>query len=258
MLIDTHAHLNFEAFQEDWQEVAQRALDGGVVSIINVGSNLETSKKAVAIAGKNMFAAVGLHPIHVGEERFPKVVFNELAKNKKVVAIGETGIDLFRNVGTLAKQKEVFLKSIALANDRKLPVIVHCRNAKEEVRALLQNNMPSYGAVLHCFSEDWSFAQQLLKLGLYISFTAHITLNNISPATLEALKNIPLSRIMIETDSPYILPRKQKNKKIKRNEPLFVSEVAHKIAQVKNISFEQVAQQTTKNAIGFFGLRNRS
>ncbi|MBP6930062.1 TatD family hydrolase [Patescibacteria group bacterium] len=254
MLIDTHAHLNFEAFKNDWEEVARRAFDGGIVSIINVGSNLETSKKAVAIAGNNMFAAVGLHPIHADDEYFPQEIFSKLATNKKVVAIGETGIDLFYHKNNLKKQQQVFLKSISLANSVQIPIIVHCRNAKNEVFSILQKNMPQRGAVLHCYSEDWPFAQKLLKLGMHISFTANITQNSMVPGTLEAVKNIPLNKIMVETDSPYILPRIQKNKKIKRNEPLFVKEVAQKIAQIKGISFSEVAQQTTENAVRFFGL----
>lgn len=264
MYIDSHSHLNFNAFNKDWQEVAQRAFDSDVKGIVNVGSNLETSKKAIEIAGIHsrnklqdgkLFAAVALHPVHVDDETFDIKKYEELANNESIVAIGETGIDLYHSQSTLEKQKEVFISSIKLANKNQLPVIIHNRNAKNEVLSILHSNAPGYGGVIHCFSEDWDYAKKILDLGLNLSFTATVTLNNIEQAVLDVVKNTPLNRMMIETDSPYIVPKRQKNKKIKRNEPAYVIEVAERIADIKNISVDEVAKQTTQNAIKFFGLK---
>lgn len=264
MYIDSHCHLNFNVFNEDWQEAAQRAFDSDVKGIVNVGSNLKTSKKAIEIArihsrnklqdGK-LFAAVALHPVHVDDETFDIEKYEELANNDSVVAIGETGIDLYHDQSTLEKQKEVFAASISLANKRQLPVIIHNRNAKNEVLSILQSDIPKHGGVIHCFSEDWEYAKKILDLGLNISFTATVTLNNIGQEVLDVVKKTPLNRMLIETDSPYIIPKRQKNKKIKRNEPAFVIEVAERIADIKNISVDEVARQTTQNAMELFGLK---
>lgn len=280
MYIDTHAHLNFKAFQNDYKKAIKRAFDNNVKGIINVGSNLSTSLEATRIAheyDKNTnehewkdsdadkhegaWAAIGLHPIHVKDENFDFNKYLELARDKKVVAIGETGIDLYHNKSTVAIQRDVFEKSFSIANQLRKPVILHCREGEEDMRAWLmgQNNLPR--GVFHCFSGDMNFAEFVLDLGFLISFTGVITFiphqNKFgtgqakNPKTLEVIKNIPLDKIMIETDCPYLSPETYRGK---RNEPSYVIEVAKKIAEIKKISLGEVEKQTTINAIKLFNL----
>jgi len=285
-MIDSHCHLNFKAFKNDWQQVAERAFNSGVKGIINIGSQLETSKKAVKIARQyqdhiiedgKLLTAIGLHPIHVADEEFDISKYEDLIKqchceeqsdvailsslnlkpltlNSCVVAIGETGIDLYHNPENINAQREVFIESIDLANKNKLPVIIHNRQAGEEILEVIENHQPRYGGVMHFFSENWQYAQKLFDLNILISFTGAITLNNVDDKTIEVINKAPLDKILIETDAPYVVPRRQKNKKIKRNEPAFVVEVAQKIAEIKNIDLAEVESQTTQNTIDLFSL----
>lgn len=254
MYIDTHAHLNFKAFKDDYKEAIKRAFDVNVKGIINVGSNWETSKKAVEIAheyGNEMiYAAIGLHPIHVRDEDFDFNRYLELAKDKKVVALGETGIDLFHDKTTIDVQKNVFEKLLKIAAQVKKPVILHCREGEEDMRAWLigQQNLPK--GVFHCFSGDLNFANFVLDLGFLISFTGVITFSK-DPKIPKVIKNIPLEKIMIETDCPYLTPVSHRGK---RNEPAYVVEVAKKIVEIKNIPLSKVEKITTQNARDLFNL----
>ncbi len=262
MLVDTHCHLNFKAFNSDWREVAQRAFDAGVKGIINVGSNYDTSVRVVELArqyygGKiddgKLYAAVGLHPIHVADEDFSIGAYKELAQDPTVVAIGETGLDLFHNPHTLDRQKDVLIEYLALASELNKPVIIHNRQAGAEVLEVINavNNLPR--GVMHFFSEDWAYAQKLLELGFYLSFTGAITLGSIGADTIEVIKKVPLDRVMIETDAPYVVPQRYKDKHITRNEPAFVAEVAHRLAEIKKVEVDEIARLTTQNAIELFG-----
>ena len=269
MLIDTHAHLNFEAFENDWRETAKRALDAGI-QIINVGSNLETSKKAVEIAEEfpdGVYAAVGLHPIHVLDEEMKIEEYKKLAAHPKVVALGEIGLDYFRmptsirpeGAGASAEgkqikspeeiknlQKEVLLEFLKLSAETKLPVIVHCRDAHADLIDLLEkfNKIKGFDArgVMHCFSGSFDEARRYLNLGFLISFTGVITFAHYEG---EALAKISLNKIMVETDCPYLTPEPHRGK---RNEPLFVEFVAREVARVKNETYEEVERITTENA----------
>lgn len=264
MLIDTHCHLNFKPFKSDWESVANLAFGADVRGIINVGSNIDTSARAVEMArgyrdrklsdGK-LYAAVGLHPIHVGDEDFDIGKYRKLASDPTVVAIGETGLDLFHSPKSLDQQKEVLIEFLSLAREVDKPIIIHNRQAGAEILEVLDatENLPR--GVMHFFSEDWAYAQKLLELGYYLSFTGAITLDNIGADTVEVIKKVPLDRIMVETDAPYVVPRHQKDQGIKRNEPAFVVEVAERIAKIRGISIEKVANQTTQNAIVLFGLK---
>jgi len=262
MYIDTHAHLNFKKFEADYKEVINRASAAQVKGIINVGSNLETSKKAVDIANeypKGVYASIGLHPIHVKEvypersrgEEFIESDFEKLAKNKKVVAIGETGLDYYYNRATAAAQKELFRKHIKIAQKFSKPLILHSRDAGEDVLSVLMEEKVDVSAVMHCFQENWGFAKVILDMGYYISFTGLITFAK-NYDTFEVIQNMPLERLLIETDCPYMTPEPYRGK---RNEPAYVIEVAKKIAEIRKISIEEVAEQTSKNAIELFGLR---
>ncbi len=265
-MIDSHCHLNFKAFKNDWHEVAQRALHANVEKIINIGSNLETSHRAIEISQEmpdNLYAAIALHPIHVDGEKFsarggPALGWDISAFEKiitpEVVAIGETGIDLYHSPDSLEAQRKVFIEFIGLANKYHLPVIIHNRGAGVEVLDVLSDNHPQYGGVMHFFSEDWQYAQKLFDLGIIISFTGAITLDNIARQTIEVIEKAPLGKIMVETDSPYVVPEPMKTNGEKRNEPANVIEVVKRIAEIKKVDVSEVVSQTTQNAIDLFRL----
>jgi len=252
MFIDTHSHLNFKAFKNDYAQAIERALNTDVKKIIIPSSNLETSKKAVKIAKEydNIYAAVGLHPIHIKDEDFVEDAFIKLSKSKKVVAIGETGLDYYHDRTNAEMQKEVFSKHLKLASRLNLPVIIHCREAGDDILSILTGQNPLPRGVFHCFSENWQFAQVVLEMGFYLSFTGIITFTK-NQETFEVIQNTPLEKILIETDSPYLTPESRRGE---RNEPAYVVEVAKKIAELKKIPMEEVENQTTQNAIELFKL----
>lgn len=278
MLIDTHAHLNFNAYKDDINEVVKRTLAADM-KVINVGSQFSTSERAVKMAQEHqgqMFAAVALHPIHLHEtyvdeveipfksreEKFVEDDYEKLAQEKAVVAIGECGLDYFHmpeevsEIEFINKQKEVFVRHISLAKKLDLPIILHCRSSRPEPdRAYLEMleilKQESFSrAVIHCFSASLDTAKKYLDAGLMISFTGIITFPN-AKALLPVVEYAPIDRIMIETDAPYLAPQPVRGK---RNEPLYVKYVAEKIAEIKNISFNQVEKKTSENAIKFFNL----
>lgn len=256
MYIDTHSHLNFKSFKDDWQDAVKRAHDVNVMGIINVGSNLETSKKAIEIAHKykkGVYAAVGLHPIHVKKEDFNYQEYLVLAQDKKVVAIGETGIDLYHDKTTIDLQRDALEKSLRIASSVNKPVIIHNREADEEIYPILLGHKFLPKGVVHCFSSDWEYAKKMLDFGFLISFTGVITYSK-NPKTFEAIKNIPLDKIMIETDCPFLAPTEYRGT---RNEPAYVIEVAKKIAEIKGINLDEIEKQTTLNAIKLFNLRSK-
>lgn len=273
MLIDTHAHLNFEAYNGDWKEVVKRALDKDIW-MINVGSNLETSQKAVEIAETfphGVYAAVGLHPIHALDEKFDIAEYEKLATHPKVVAIGEVGLDYFRlptsirpeQAGEMitgrqiktpndikSLQKEIFEQFFKISTKLKLPLIIHCREAHHDLIKILENFNKPRGTdakgVMHCFSGSWDDALHYLNLNFLISFTGVITFAHYEG---EVLKKVPLNKIMVETDCPYLTPEPYRGQ---RNEPTYVEFVAREIARVKEIRYEDVIEQTTNNALCLF------
>lgn len=277
MLIDTHAHLNFNSFKNDTDEVIDRAIKNNTW-LINVGSQIDTSRRAVAIAGKykeGVYAAVGLHPIHLIEsdyvdpeedvefktkaEEFDFEKYKELAQNNKVVAIGEMGLDYYHlpKTGDVKqiknKQKKTFLAQLNLAIKLDLPTIIHCREAHKDLFFLLEDVQRKFPdkklkGVVHCFSGSWQDGQKYLEMGLLISFTGVITY---SDSYNKVILNTPLEKIMVETDCPYLAPVPYRGQ---RNEPLYVKYVAERIAEIKGVSFTKVAEATTKNAREFFGI----
>ncbi|MFA6587467.1 MAG: TatD family hydrolase [Patescibacteria group bacterium] len=279
MLIDTHAHLNFNAYKEDIDQVISRTLNAGM-KVVNVGSQFSTSKRAVDMTQKypgQMYAAVALHPIHLHEtyvdeveipfksreEKFVEADYEKLAKEKGVVAIGECGLDYFHMPEGLDekeftnKQKEVFIQHIDLAKKLNLPIILHCRSTKvdpdraylEMLEVLKQENFNN--AVIHCYTASLEVAKKYLEAGFMISFTGIITFPN-AKTLWPVVDFAPMDRIMVETDAPYLAPQTVRGK---RNEPLYVRYVAEKIAELKSISFNQVEEKTTENAIKFFNLK---
>ncbi len=260
MLIDTHAHLNFNAFAEDWRTVAQSCVDAHM-KVVNVGTQLPTSEKAMEIAAAypgSMFAAAGFHPTHIVDTEFDPAPFRKLAKSGRLVAIGECGLDHYRLTSEnpadeeqqKAKQTEVFRAQIAIARQTNLPLIIHCRDAYDEVIAMLESE-PGVRGVIHCFVGSREVARQFLDLGFLISFTGIITFSK--DAELAAVvAETSLEQMMIETDAPYLSPAPVRGK---RNQPENVRYVAEKIAEIKKVSVETIIAQTAANAVELFKLQ---
>lgn len=278
MLIDTHAHLNFAAFNKDRKKVIKRCLDNNVW-VINVGTNFETSKKAVEIAKssqKGMFASAGLHPINLDtgliklrpdrlegenyEKEFDYQNYKELASSEKVVAIGEIGLDYYWKPKTTKrkelfkqKQKDLFLKELKLAKELNLPVILHCRMAHQDLIDVLSENseLKPNKAVAHSFVGRVDELKNFLNLGFYIGFNGMIYKEIEGIDFEKVIENTPLNKLLIETDCPYLAP---KIVKAERNEPIFVKYIAKTIAEIKKISFEKLAEITTQNAKELFNI----
>jgi TatD DNase family protein len=290
-LIDIHAHVNFNAFKDDSDEVMRRTLGSGVGMIL-VGSQIDTSRRAVEFANRykeSVWAAVGLHPTHLVEtyhdhseigapegvsgfasrkEEFDYDAYYKIGADRKTVAIGECGLDYFRvesNEEVKKLQQETFRSQVRLARDLKKPLIVHCRpsgltygkqppgtsltDAYDDVLQIFkEEKADEIGGDIHFFVGNWEIAKKFLDFGFYLSFTGVITFAHQYD---EVVKNIPLDRIMVETDAPYVAPAPYRGK---RNEPLYVEEVAKKVAELKDLPFEEVAEATTKNAQQLFKL----
>lgn len=274
MLVDTHAHLNFSAFKDDADEAVKRALKENIW-VINVGSQYSTSERAVLMAEKysqGVYAAVGIHPIHLSElifkdkvdkdeevefhpsvEEFDEEKYLELAKSKKVVAVGEIGLDYFHNSENKEKQKEVFSVQIDMAQKLDLPIIIHCRKAHDDVIEILRNKKKLFGeklrGVVHCFSGRFAQAKIYTEeLGFYLGFNGIITFDR---SYDKVVREIELKYILIETDCPYLTPIPFRGK---RNEPLYVEYVAEKIAEIGEISYDVVREETTLNARQLFSI----
>ena len=243
MLIDTHAHLNFRAFDEDREEVVKRALDNNVW-MINVGSDYKTSKIAVDLAEKHeqgVYSAVGLHPMNLGKS-FDCEKYKVLAKSPKVVAIGEIGLD-YLGKPDKDRQKQVFLEQLDLAKELNLLIIFHCRKAHDDLLGMLKSEIRG---VIHCFTGNWGQAKQYLDMGLCLGFNGIIYKLNLD----EIIKKTPLERMLIETDCPYLLPLGRGG----RNEPLYVEDIVRRIAELRKETVEKVAEITTQNAKEVFSI----
>ncbi|MBU1870888.1 MAG: TatD family hydrolase [Patescibacteria group bacterium] len=279
MFIDTHAHINFNEFKSDGNEVIRRSLDNETWMIL-VGTEYKTSKRALEYANKyekGVYATVGLHPIHLSEikvigedhnfvsrqEDFNYDIYEKLAQFKKVVGIGEIGLDYYHINSTVdllinkKKQQEVFLNQLTLACNLHLPVIIHCRQAHDDMIEILKkfkkdfnNQLPknkSWG-VMHCFSGDEDLAWRYFSLGLMISFTGIITF---SAKWDDLIRKAPIDKIIIETDCPFMTPEPFRGQ---RNEPLLVKYIAARIAEIKNLNLERIADITTNNARILFNI----
>jgi TatD DNase family protein len=251
-LIDAHAHLQFSQFDADREEVIARVRVAGI-GVINVGTDLATSRSAIALAEKYsemMWATVGVHPT---ESFFTDQTFTELeklARHPKVVGIGECGLDFFhvKENEERKKQKEIFERQIDLAQKVNKPLMIHCRNAYDELLEVLTSHLLLSTFNIHFFAGDWLAAKKFLDLGGSLSFTGVITFTNDYD---EVLKNIPLDRIMIETDCPFVAPVPYRGK---RNEPAYLSAVVERLAVIKGVSVDEIATATLSNARRFFNL----
>ncbi|OQY18149.1 MAG: radical SAM protein, partial [Desulfobacteraceae bacterium 4572_35.1] len=253
-LIDSHAHLDGSRFNEDLDEVIQRASAAGVNKIITVGCDLESSSAGVCLSKRYpaLFATLGVHP-HDAVQLTPDVLeqFRQLAQNEKVVAIGEIGLDYFRNRCPHDQQQLAFRQQIQLAKQLKLPIIVHDRDAHSDVLQILsEEDAGQFGGVLHCFSGNLEMANRCIEMGFHLSFTGTITYPK-NDKIREIIRNIPTGSIMVETDCPYLAPQQWRGK---RNEPAYVVKTAEQIAQIKQLSFSDIARITSVNANRLFGL----
>ncbi|MFA4843098.1 MAG: TatD family hydrolase [Candidatus Omnitrophota bacterium] len=253
MFIDTHCHLDFPEFNPDRDEVIRRAEEAGITSIVNIGSSLEGSRESLALARKYklIFAAVGIHP-HEADVAQDEAVsdLRTFAREDKVVAIGEIGLDYFKNYSDPKNQRALFIKLLNLAKELDLPVVIHSRSAQgDTLKILKEENIAK--AVMHCFSADEVFLKSCLDLGFFISFTCNVTYKK-AENLRELVKVTPLERLMLETDAPFLAPLGLRGR---RNEPLYVKALAEEVARIKGIDTEEVARITTENAESFFSLK---
>ncbi len=278
--IDTHTHVNIRAFEKDAEEVVKRAHDAGV-AVVNVGTQIDTSRQAVEMLQKfseNVYAVVGLHPSHTyshnfvdedevvsktQEEHFDATLYKELASDSRVIGIGECGLDYYRlpkegNHEQIKElQRKAFAEQIKLALELDKALCVHCRpsdgteDAYEEMLEIItrvKNENPLLRFEIHCFTGSAGMAKKFAELGGYIGLNGILTFDK-SSRSREVVETLSLENIILETDAPYLTPKSQRGK---RNEPSFLPEVAEKIAEWKNVTIEEVAEQTTKNAKALF------
>lgn len=261
MLIETHAHLNFPEFKNDIAGAIYRAKKIGVFKIINIGTNLETSFESINLARKypEIYATVGLHPQETHEVTIEEIEkYFVLLSKEKVVALGEIGLDFYTSekVGKYSKypskeeQRIIFIQMLKLAQDTKLPVILHCRDAYEEMIKILISEGIKIDGVIHCFSSNLLIAKKFLDLGFHLSFCGNITYKKIDSIN-DVVREIPLSKILLETDSPYLTPEPFRGK---RNEPAYILEITKKVAEIKKIPLVEVEKKTTENAEKLFKL----
>jgi TatD DNase family protein len=255
LLFDTHAHINAIQFDEDREQVIQRAIDEGVKNIVVVGFDNETIDGAMKLAEAYdfIYAAVGWHPvdaIDMTDKDLERI--EQLAKHPKVVAIGEMGLDYHWDKSPKEVQQEVFRRQIQLAKKVKLPIIIHNRDATADVVAILkEENAEEVGGIMHCYSGSLETAKQCINMNFFISFGGPVTFKN-AKQPKEVAREIPLDKLLIETDCPYLSPHPLRGK---RNEPSYVKYIAQQIAELREISVESLAEHTTKNAKQLFNIK---
>ena len=254
MYIDTHCHLDFENFDDDRESVVQRSIKNKIEAIITIGTNVETSVKSIELSEKfaTVFAAVGIHPNDANSANKKSIQkIYDISASPKVVAIGEIGLDYYRDYTPADIQKELFRTQLKIAREKELPVIIHNRQAHSDIYDILvEEKSTDLKGVMHSFDGDMHFLDSVLSYNFYVSFTGVITFKNANYD--ELVKRVPLENLLLETDSPFLTPVPFRGK---RNEPSYVTYVAEKIAQVKNIPVEELAKITTENARNLFKLK---
>jgi len=257
LLIDSHAHIDLPEFNKDRDQVMARARERGVRAVINVGLDAASSRKALETARKydDVFAAVGFHPheaAKMGEGDLKSLA--DLTKDSRVVAIGEVGLDFYRNLSPRPSQLEVFKKQLDLAVELRLPVVIHCRQAHREVYDILSGwvkaNPASRRGVIHCFSGDIEMARRYIELGFYISLAGSVTYPS-ARELVEVARELPLGRLLLETDAPFLAPQAHRGR---RNEPSYVALTAQKVADIRQAPVEVVAEAAARNTIELFRL----
>jgi TatD DNase family protein len=258
MLVDSHAHLEMPDFKRDLEQVIRRAKESGVGYIFTVGTEKKDWKRALEIADSHpsIYAILGVHPHNakeIDDQTYPTL--RELCRSGKVKAYGEIGLDFFRNLSPRDIQLKGFREQIALAKEVGLPIVVHDREAHQETLEILKSEkVEECGGIIHCFSGDYEMAKACIDMGFHISIPGSITFKN-AEGFREIVKRIPLESLLVETDAPFITPEPFRGK---RNEPSYVRYTAQKVAEIKKISFERVAEVTTENALRVYRLKPAS
>jgi TatD DNase family protein len=256
MLIDSHTHLEMPEFRDDLSEVLQRAEDSGVEYIFTVGTEKRDWRRALEIAQSypSVYAVLGVHPHNakeIDDRTYP--ILKKLCQNEKVKAYGEIGLDFFRNHSPRDVQLRRFREQIGLAKELKLPIVVHDREAHRETLEILKSETAGeHGGIIHCFSGDEQMATACINMGFYISIPGSITYKHANPFH-EIVKRLPLESLLVETDAPFLTPVPFRGK---RNEPSYVRYTAQKVAEIKKVSFEKVAEITTENALRVYRLKS--
>jgi TatD DNase family protein len=256
MLIDIHTHLDFPQFDNDRDAVISRAKESGVSYMLNVGSSLAGSRKSVELAKQygEIFTAVGLHPHEAGKVDISSAMseIKSLCSEKKVVAIGETGLDYFRGPDNKKEQQDLFRAHIALAKEKKLPLMIHNREASEDLRRIMEEEKArEIGGILHCFSGDVELAGEYISYGYLISVAGQVTFPK-ADKLRDALKQIPIEKIVLETDAPFLAPQPVRGK---RNEPAYVKHTALELSKIYGLSFDDIARITSLNSQKFLNIK---
>lgn len=253
MLVDSHCHLDFPDFASELDAVVERARDTGIGRMVTISTRVRKLDGLLAITDRfdDVFCSVGTHPHHADEELdISTADLVALARHDKVVAIGEAGLDYFYDNAPHDAQAQGFRAHIAAARDTGLPLVIHSRDADDDMARILEDEMGkgAFPAVLHCFTGSRALAMKAIELGLYVSFTGILTFKKSDDLRVIAA-DLPADRILVETDAPYLAPGKMRGK---RNEPSFVVETARVLAGIRSVSPEEIAEQTTKNFFRLF------
>lgn len=254
MIFDTHAHLDDPRFDEDRELVIEKLKREDIALVLNPGADMDSSKRSVELAKKYdfIYASVGFHPHDVKDMKEEDLeTLKQMAQEEKVLAIGEIGLDFYYDNSPRETQKEWFIKQIKLANELKLPIIIHSRDAAIETMDIIKEyKSDEIGCLLHCYSGSLEHALEYVKMGCYISIAGPVTFKN-NKKTPEVVKALPLDRILIETDSPYMAPEPFRGR---RNDPSLVKYVLKTIAKLKDVSEEEMEKITFENGKRFFGI----
>lgn len=250
---ESHAHLYFDDYDNDREELIEQLLSSEIEGILNAGVDLKTSEQCIKLSDRyeRIYAACGFHPNDVAEHDIKDLeILKTLIQHPKVVAIGETGIDLYRHKAPLELQRKFFIRQLEIALENDIPVIVHSRSADEQTLDVIDQVSKKYTGVFHCYAGNVDNAMKLIEKGFYISFTGNITYKNNDRE--DVVRQIPLDNILLETDSPFLTPVPFRGK---RNDPGKLKFIAEKIAQIKDITVEKVAQVTTESSKKLFKIK---
>jgi TatD DNase family protein len=253
--IDSHAHINVEEFQEDRDQIIARAFQEDIQAILCPAevTDPENCQIAFALANKHagILVAAGVHP-HNAKDFRPETasILKRWASEKKICAVGEIGLDFYYNHSQPEEQRHVFRRQLNIAQDLDLPVVIHSRNAADEIAKAIKEENYTRGGVIHCFTENWEFAKQMLDRNFFISFSGILTYTN-AHSLREVAKKLPLAKTLIETDSPYLVPAPFRGR-IKRNEPVYVKEVAKALAEIHSVDTGRIARLTSQNFAALF------
>ncbi len=253
-MIDTHAHLQWPAFDKDREQVIERAFAGGLKAIVSVGYDIDASREAAKMANDHdgIYAVIGIHPHNAKTMNASLLdLLREFAQDPKVVAIGEIGLDYYRDLSPRQRQKEAFEQQIRLAEELQLPIVVHDREAHYDVMEVLRKFGKDVRGILHCYSGDSNMAKEVIEMGYLVSIAGPVTFPN-ARKLHQIVQHLPEESFVLETDCPFLSPQSRRGE---RNEPLYVLETAHKVAELKGMKLDELAELTSRNARQVFEIR---